>query len=137
MTLEEGDFEKDPSVVIFSYVEKNNINYNTLAQVLIGAIHVEFAVFKILEVSTRFITPANAGFGRNVETLLRFGIIDQEQRDAIVYIKNTRNRFAHEINACLGEPMAEFSAAVMKTLIFLCHAYIHERDKAPEGPATL
>ena len=126
------EFESDPVKLIENYMRENNTNYNTLAQVIIGAVHVEYFVFKILEVSPRTETPLKSGFARNIEALSEIEVIDDEQKTTLEYIKNTRNRFAHEINARLEDPMSYFTDAVLRSLIHLVQMFVLERRSVDE-----
>ena len=126
------EFANNPLWPIDNYQQENNSNLSELAQVMIGAVHVEYSVFKILEVSPRTETPLKSGFARNIETLSKLEVIDEDQKATLDYIKDTRNRFAHEINARLEAPMPCFTDAVVRSLIHLAQMFVLEKRSVDE-----
>lgn len=120
-------FENDPLVLIDNYQSENNNNPSELAQVLIGAVHIEFLIHQIVCVSSRVQTPKTSTFGENINALFANGIITAEEQTNLAEIKNTRNRFAHEINARLGYPMEKFVELVISILIKHCSTYTLEK----------
>ena len=122
------EFENDPLVLIKNYQTENNNNPSELAQVLIGAVHVEFLVHQIVCVSSRVQTPKKSRFGENINALFANEIIAAEEQENLLEIKNTRNRFAHEINARLGYPMEQFVELVILILIKHCSTYTLEKQ---------
>lgn len=133
MTNDIEKFEGDPLILINNYIAENNSNYNTIAQVLIGAKYAEYLTFKILEVSNKVKTPSTrTPFSQNIQRLSDADIIDDVFRDKLQYIQQTRNRFAHEVGTNLNSPVAEYAEAVLYVIVNGLQLFVGEQRIAKQ-----
>lgn len=133
MTNDIEKFEGDPLILINNFIAENNSNYNTIAQVLIGAKYAEYLTYKILEVSNKVETPSTrAPFSRKIQRLNDADIIDDVFRDKLQFIQQTRNRLAHEVGTNLNSPMAEYTEAVLYVMVNGLQIFVREQRVAEQ-----
>ena len=133
MTNDIEKFEGDPLILINNFIAENNSNYNTIAQVLIGAKYAEYLTYKILEVSNKVETPSTrAPFSRKIQRLSDADIIDDVFRDKLQFIQQTRNRLAHEVGTNLNSPMAEYTEAVLYVMVNGLQIFVREQRVAEQ-----